>query len=65
MREANIEPAICNGHLPYPLGQHESGELDVRGGGGGGWCSKKCLGEGNVQMFCTCKFADWNFEFCW
>ena len=46
MREANIEPAICNGHLPYPLGQHESGELDVRGGGGGRLVQQKMSRRG-------------------
>ena len=36
----NIEPAICNGYLPYTWdGVGGRGELGVerRGGGGGGW----------------------------
>ena len=41
----NLEPAICNGHLPYPWGWvrgGESEELDA----GGGVSRAKHLGEG-------------------
>ena len=36
----NIEPTICYGQQPYPLGIEHDGELDAGGGGGGGQWSK-------------------------
>ena len=32
----NIEPAICNGHLPLPIGTALEGGFGWREGGGGG-----------------------------
>ena len=48
----SFEPVMCNGHLPYPWGQHwreEEGELDAAGGGGGRIFTLLLCGSVNIH----------------
>ena len=51
----NIEPAICNGQLPYPsvysVEGRDGGELDAGGGGGGQWRKTHRRGEGSNDLY--------------
>ena len=52
----NIEPATCNGDLPYPWGQHQREEKWGRWTQGWGVGGAKCLEKGRGFIFTSWLF---------